>query len=77
MSGARMAEDQNCPKCGLVNPPTAQRCDCGWDFVSRRQARSYLEPKQRLPIAAGIGGGIILVIILVRVLLTLLTAGPQ
>ncbi len=23
---------KNCPKCGLINPATAQRCDCGWDF---------------------------------------------
>jgi hypothetical protein len=24
-----------CPNCGLVNPDTAQRCDCGYDFPSR------------------------------------------
>ena len=42
-----MAAAKDCPKCGLVNPPEAQRCDCGWDFVSRRQEQSYLEPKQR------------------------------
>ena len=23
-----------CPTCGLFNPATAQRCDCGFDFVS-------------------------------------------
>ncbi len=22
----------NCPKCGLINPETALRCDCGYDF---------------------------------------------
>jgi hypothetical protein len=22
-----------CPKCGLHNPPDAQRCDCGWDLI--------------------------------------------
>ena len=22
----------NCPNCGLMNPPAAQRCDCGYDF---------------------------------------------
>lgn len=21
-----------CPHCGLINPETAQRCDCGYDF---------------------------------------------
>jgi uncharacterized membrane protein YhaH (DUF805 family) len=25
----------SCPQCGLINPPTAQRCDCGYDFVKR------------------------------------------
>ena len=23
-----------CPNCGLVNPDSAQRCDCGYDFPS-------------------------------------------
>jgi hypothetical protein len=33
---------KDCPKCGLVNPPEAQRCDCGYDFVSQaaKQPRS-------------------------------------
>src|SRR5262245_46201413 len=33
---------QDCPKCGLVNPPDAQRCDCGYDFASRTVEKSYL-----------------------------------
>jgi hypothetical protein len=33
-----------CPCCGLVNPPEAQRCDCGFDFATRRMDRSYLSP---------------------------------
>jgi len=24
-----------CPQCGLINPPSAQRCDCGYDLVRR------------------------------------------
>lgn len=32
----------DCPQCGLLNPPTAQRCDCGYDFVRR-------PPPQKLP----------------------------
>lgn len=36
-----MAKAQDCPVCGLVNPPSAQRCDCGYDFVARRLKESY------------------------------------
>lgn len=27
---------QRCPKCGLINPESAQQCDCGYDLVLRR-----------------------------------------
>jgi hypothetical protein len=26
---------KKCPYCGLINPPEAQQCDCGYDFASR------------------------------------------
>lgn len=46
-----VAEAKDCPKCGLVTPPTAQRCDCGWDFVSRRQEPFYpREKKEYVPV---------------------------
>ena len=32
----------NCPRCGLINPGTAQRCDCGYDFLSKSVQESYL-----------------------------------
>jgi hypothetical protein len=25
----------NCPVCGLLNPPNASRCDCGYDFGAK------------------------------------------
>jgi len=31
-----------CPKCGLINPDSALRCDCGYDFAVGRVKESYL-----------------------------------
>ena len=45
-----MAKD--CPRCALINPSEAQRCDCGYDFESHRMQRSYLRPKQAARTAA-------------------------
>src|SRR6266581_2209891 len=30
----------NCPRCGLLNPETAQRCDCGYNFELRTVERT-------------------------------------
>lgn len=30
-----------CPRCGLFNPDTAQRCDCGYDFETKTVQRAY------------------------------------
>lgn len=32
----------DCPNCKLANPPTATRCDCGYDFQMRTMRESYL-----------------------------------
>lgn len=32
----------NCPRCGLINPGTAQRCDCGYNFISKNIQESCL-----------------------------------
>jgi uncharacterized RDD family membrane protein YckC len=31
-----------CPNCKLENPPGAERCDCGYDFISGNMKESYL-----------------------------------
>ncbi|MDB5307736.1 MAG: hypothetical protein JWO38_1938 [Gemmataceae bacterium] len=53
---------QDCPRCGLVNPPSARRCDCGYDFQSQSVARSHLSEGElarqadaRLPIIVPTG----------------------
>ena len=35
-----------CPNCGLLNPATAQRCDCGFDFSCRTMKGSLLSPAE-------------------------------
>ncbi len=43
-----------CPHCKLINPPTAQRCDCGYDFPSGQIKESYLPNRERKVKASGI-----------------------
>ena len=37
----------DCPQCKLVNPVSATRCDCGYDFETRTVAKPFatVEPK--------------------------------
>jgi len=37
---------QQCPKCDLTNPPSAVRCDCGYDFATRIIQKSYLDERR-------------------------------
>lgn len=30
-----MMSDKSCPRCNLINPETALKCDCGYDFVRK------------------------------------------
>jgi hypothetical protein len=30
-----------CSECGLINPDTAERCDCGFDFASKAMKKPY------------------------------------
>jgi Flp pilus assembly protein TadB len=49
----------DCPRCGLVNPDTAERCDCGYDFQSKKVEKPYF--RQGLP--ATIKAYIVLVVV--------------
>lgn len=40
-----MEELKQCPQCRLVNPSTAPRCDCGYDFAARQMLGSHLNDK--------------------------------
>jgi hypothetical protein len=37
----------DCPRCKLISPDTALRCDCGYDFESKTVRKPYF--KQDLP----------------------------
>ena len=47
---------KKCPGCRLINPPDAERCDCGWDFAASCQKPSYLPRGTATTAAAGVGG---------------------
>jgi hypothetical protein len=40
-----------CPNCKLINPPTALRCDCGYDFEEKAVREPYLTPQEQAFIA--------------------------
>jgi hypothetical protein len=38
---------QKCPKCGLLNPENAQRCDCGYDFEKNEMSESPIKATEK------------------------------
>jgi hypothetical protein len=58
-----MAEAKDCPRCGLVNPPEARRCDCGYDFVERRFLGSLSRSPRR--VRPDIGSSLLLGFVLI------------
>jgi uncharacterized membrane protein len=56
----------DCPNCKLVNPPTAERCDCGYDFKTRTIKESYLTERDKQLSKPGIVGAALLILVLVR-----------
>ena len=37
-----------CPICGLINPDSAQRCDCGYDFLTQIIKKPYVKPTSKI-----------------------------
>lgn len=35
---------KKCSICGLWNPPSAMRCDCGFDFIQKSVETSFADP---------------------------------
>jgi hypothetical protein len=56
----------DCPKCKLVNPPTAERCDCGYDFTTGTMEQSYLTERDRHLSKPVITGTAVLVLVAIR-----------
>ena len=43
-----------CPNCKLINPETALRCDCGYDFQSGKMKAPYFVDVAAMPAWVGI-----------------------
>ncbi len=43
-----------CPVCKLTNPDSAQRCDCGHNFVSNWLDKPSLPPKPKYSVEKGL-----------------------
>src|SRR5262245_21455859 len=41
----------DCPNCQIINPLTARRCDCGYDFLSQTMTPSAAVPPNSPPAA--------------------------
>ena len=64
-----------CKHCGLLNPDTAMRCDCGYDFAAQTMQAPYLvKPEtpasdrwvRQYAIACGVGLGIEVLLFMMR-----------
>lgn len=67
----------DCPKCKLVNPSSAERCDCGYDFKTGTMRESYLTERDKRLSKPEITGAIIITVILVRVSFALMKGAAE
>src|SRR5215469_218061 len=67
----------DCPKCKLFNPPSAERCDCGYDFKTGTVKESYLtERDKQLSTPVVVGAGFIIIMV-VRVAVGLMATAAE
>jgi len=62
----------DCPKCKLVSPPGAERCDCGYDFKTGTMKESYLTDRDKQLSKPQIGVAIIASLLVARLLFALI-----
>ena len=67
----------DCPKCKLVNPPSAERCDCGYDFKTGTMQESYLTERDKRLSKPEIVGATLATLVLVRVAFRLMKAAAE
>lgn len=67
----------DCPNCNLVNPPTAARCDCGYDFKTDTVKESYLTERDKQLSKPKIVGAIFITAILARMAFGLMKAAAE
>jgi hypothetical protein len=58
-----------CPNCNLINPPNAERCDCGYDFESKTVQASYIKASRGIASRLSRWGRLLTAIALVAILL--------
>lgn len=46
-----MGPVRECPKCRLINPPTTDQCDCGYEFGTGRVSSSSVRRQHAPPVA--------------------------
>jgi len=70
---------KSCPICRLVNPASAQVCDCGYEFTPGIQdpnrVKDLLEKKARILISAGVSSLVIGLILTISISLAASSVG--